>query len=63
MNYKLKGSIFRDGKVMKDSLIFYFIDSKIISCKWSNKVNPTIASDKNNLFYTQGLWIENDRSK
>lgn len=63
LKYNLDGKKYTDGKVMDDSIVFYLVNNKLVTCRWRNKVNPNMASDEDNLFFTQGIWIENDRSK
>jgi hypothetical protein len=63
MKYRLNNIKFTDGKALKDSVIFYWLDSELVTCRWQHKVQPNLASDSENLVFTQGLWIENDRNK
>ena len=55
MEFELNGFKLIDGKIIPNLLYFYWLDSKIISCKWKNPVNPWMCSDNRNFLCINGL--------
>jgi len=45
MKYEYDGKKYTEGKLIPDLLYFYWLDSKIISCKWKHQLNPYMSSD------------------
>ncbi len=50
------------GKMIPDLLYFYWLDNKIITCKWKHKINPMMSSNNQMFLWINGLRIYNDRS-
>jgi hypothetical protein len=44
-------------------LIIYWINNKIVSCKWKGERLPCLISDSERFISLPGLLIENDRNK
>ena len=63
MELELNGKKYNNGKIIPELLCFYWPDSKIISCKWKNQINPWMGSNNEDLlFINNGLKICNDIS-
>ena len=63
MKYQLNGIPYINGKTIPDLLYFYWLDNKIISCKWNNPINPDMISNYEDFLYVIGLRIKYDRSE
>jgi hypothetical protein len=62
MKFKLNGLNFR-GKLIRDLLWFYWLDNKIISCKWKHPESAFMDSNDQYFLIINGLSIFNDRSQ
>ena len=63
MKFKLNGFNLINFKEIRDLLYFYWLDNKIISCKWKHTEKARMGSDNLHFLCINGLRIFNDRSE
>ena len=57
MEYQLNGKNYSNDKIIPDLLYFYWLENKIISCKWKHPVNALMFSDNQYFLNINGLRI------
>ena len=61
MEFKFNGFDCINGKLISDLLYFYWLDNKIISCKWKHPESAFMGSDDECFLIINGLSIYNYR--
>ena len=45
MDHQLNDIEYEDAKIINNQIAFYWLDNKIVTCKWDNIVPPDFESD------------------
>jgi len=61
MEYSINGIKSSHGKVIYDLIAFYWLNSRVVTCKWKNTNKPDFWSNNKYFLYIEGLLINNDR--
>jgi len=59
----MNGFKFINRKPISDLMYFYWLDNKIISCKWKHSEKAFLDSSNEYFLWINGLTILNDRSQ
>ena len=61
MKYELNGRTRKTSKLITNLLYFYWLDNKIVSCRWKNPEKANMSSNDKGFLAIPGLLICNDR--
>ena len=61
MKCKINGKEYT-GKLTKNQIIFYYLDDKLIKCKYKHQTDSRMYSNDEDFLYTIGLRIFNNRT-
>ena len=59
--YKINGKKYT-GKLIKNEIIFYFLDDNLVKCRWKNEKKSVMDSNNKYFLSTLGIGINNNRS-
>ena len=57
MDHQLNDIEYEDAKIINNQIAFYWLDNKIVTCKWDNIVPPDFESDDIFLINVEALAI------
>ena len=57
MLLKISDKNYKEVKQINNEMIFYFLDDKLVKCKYNHQIKPRMSSNDEWFLYTEGIAI------
>ena len=63
MRFEINGKKCRDGKLINNNIIYYFLDDQLVKCPWKHSKKAYMISNDFHFLATYAIGIKNNRNE